>query len=85
MKPDLEKLRAHADAVDALFADNVTRLNAMVEAQGIIVEYDRSPMREMALQGLAKSIVGMERAQAAIPSYSRTLRLYIAEIEKSAA
>lgn len=83
MKADLEKLRAHADAVDAMFADNVTRLNAMIEAQGIVINYDRSPMREMALQGLAKSIVRMEATQGALPPYSRTLRLYIGEIEKT--
>ena len=83
MKADLEKLQAHVAAVDAMFADNAIRLNAMIEAQGVISTYDRSPMREMALQGLAKSIIGMEKAQAAIPSYSRTLRLYVAEVEKS--
>ncbi len=82
MTPDLEKLRAHADAVDALFADNVTRLNAMVEAQGVIVQYDRSPMREMALQSLAKSVVRMQEMQAALSPYSRTLRLYVGEVER---
>lgn len=83
MTPDLEKLRAHADAVDALFADNVTRLNAMVEAQGVIVQYDRSPMREMALQSLAKSVVRMQEMQAALSPYSRTMRLYVGEVERS--
>lgn len=82
MAPDLDKLKAHADAVDALFADNVTRLTALIEAQGVVVEYDRSPMREMALQGLAKSVVKAEGFQAALSPYSRTLRLYIAEIER---
>lgn len=82
MTPDLEKLRAHADAVDALFADNVTRLNALIEAQGQMVQYDKSPMRDMALQGLAKSIVRAQEAQSALSPYSRTLRLYIGEIEK---
>lgn len=85
MTPDLEKLRAHADAVDALFADNVTRLNALVEAQGIIVQYDRSPMREMALQSLAKTVVRTQEAQAALSPYSRTLRLYLTECEKKLA
>lgn len=83
MTPDLEKLRAHADAVDALFADNVTRLNALVEAQGVIVQYDRSPMREMALQSLAKSVVRMQEMQAALSPYSRTLRLYVGEVERN--
>lgn len=82
MTPDLEKLHAHADAVDALIADNVTRMTALAEAQQVIMGYDRSPMREMALQGLARSMGRMEQAQAALPSYSRTLRLYIGEIEK---
>lgn len=82
MKPDLEKLRAHADAVDALFADNVVRLNALVEAQGTIVQYDKSPMRDMALQGLAKSIVRAQETHGALAPYSRTLRLYIAEVER---
>lgn len=82
MTPDLEKLRAHADAVDALFADNVVRLNALVEAQGTIVQYDRSPMREMALQGLARAIVKAQEAQSALSPYSRTLRVYLAEVEK---
>lgn len=83
MTPDLEKLRAHADAVDALFADNVTRLNALVEAQGVIVAYDRSPMREMALQSLAKSVVRMQEMQASLSPYSRTLRLYVGEVERN--
>jgi hypothetical protein len=83
MQADLEKLRAHADAVDALFADNVTRLNALVEAQGIIVGYDRSPMREMALQSLAKTVVRMQESQSSLSPYSRTLRLYIGEVEKN--
>lgn len=82
MKPDLEKIRAHADAVDALFADNVTRLNALVEAQGTMVQYDKSPMRDMALQGLAKSIVRAQETQGALVPYSRTLRLYISETER---
>lgn len=82
MKPDLDKLRAHADAVDALFADNVTRLNALVEAQGIIVQYDRAPMREMALQGLARAVVKSQEMQASLSPYSRTLRTYIAQIER---
>lgn len=81
MKPDLEKLRAHADAVDALFADNVIRLNAMIEAQGVVVQCDRSPMREMALQSLAKSVVRMQEVQGSLAPYSRTLRVYIAEVE----
>lgn len=83
MTPDLDKLRAHADAVDALFADNIHRLNALIEAQGVMVQYDRSPMREMALQGLAKSIVRAEQLQGGLAPYSRTLRLYIAEIERN--
>lgn len=82
MKPDLEKIRAHADAVDALFADNVTRLNALVEAQNTMVQYDRSPMREMALQGLAKAVVKSQEMQGALSPYSRTLRTYIASIER---
>lgn len=83
MRPDLEKLHAHADAVDALVADNVSRLTALAEAQGIIVGYDRSPMREMALQSLAKSVGKMQETQSALTPYSRTIRLYIAEIEKN--
>ncbi|MBY0260856.1 MAG: hypothetical protein K2Q20_00830 [Phycisphaerales bacterium] len=83
MQADLPKLIAHADAVDALFADNVHRLNALVEAQGTIVQYDRSPMREMALQGLAKAIVKGEALQGSLSPYTRTLRLYIAEIERN--
>lgn len=82
MTPDLALLNAHADAVDTLFEDNASRLNALIEAQGTIVHYDRSPMREMTLQSLAKSIVRMEQAQACIPTYARSLRLYIAEIER---
>ena len=82
MTPDLSKLRAHADALDALFADGNIRLNALIEAQGTIVQYDRSPMREMALQGLAKSIVRMQETQSALAPYSRTLRAYLAEVEK---
>lgn len=82
MQADLPKLIAHADAVDALFADNVQRLNALIEAQGTIVQYDRSPMREMALQGLAKSIIKAEGLQGSLSPYSRTLRLYIAELER---
>lgn len=80
MKADLEKLKAHADAVDALFADNIIRLNALVEAQGVIVQYDRSPMREMALQSLARAVVKAEALQGALPPYSRTLRLYLTEL-----
>ncbi len=83
MTPDLQKLHAHADAVDALFADNVPRLNALIEAQGVIVQYDRSAYREMALQGLAKAIVKAQEAQAALAPYSRTLRAYIAEAERN--
>lgn len=83
MTPDLEKIRAHADAVDALFADNVTRLNALVEAQGTMVQFDKSPMRDMALQGLAKSIIAAEKVQGCLSPYSRTLRLYIGEIERN--
>lgn len=82
MTPDLNKLHAHADAVDALVADNMTRLTALVEAQGIIVGYDRSPMREMVLQSLAKSVVKMQETQSALTPYSRTIRLYVSEIEK---
>lgn len=82
MTPDLEKLRAHADAVDALIADSATRLTALSEAQQTITGYDRSPMREMALQGLARAIGRMEQSQSTLPSYSRTLRLYIGEVEK---
>ncbi len=82
MNPDLEKLRAHADAVDALVADNTTRLTALVEAQGIIVGYDRSPMREMVLQSLAKTVGKMQETQSALTPYSRTIRLYVSEIEK---
>lgn len=83
MTPDLDKLRAHADAVDALFADNVTRLNALVEAQGVIVQYDRSPYREMALQGLARAVVKAQEFQASLSPYSRTLRAYVAEVERA--
>lgn len=83
MSPDLEKLRAHADAVDALFADNVMRYNALIEAQGTIVQYDRSPLREMALQGLAKAVVRSQDMQAALSPYARTIRLYVNEVEKS--
>lgn len=83
MTPDLESLKAHADAVDALFADTIKRSNALIEAQGVIVQYDRSPMREMALQSLAKSVVRMQEAQSALSPYSRTLRLYVAEVERN--
>lgn len=83
MTPDLPKLRDHADAVDALFADNLPRVTALIEAQGVIVQYDRSPMREMALQGLAKAIVKAQEAQAALAPYSRTLRAYLAEVERN--
>lgn len=82
MTPDLNKLHAHADAVDALVADNMTRLTALVEAQGIIVGYDRSPLREMVLQSLAKSVVKMQEVQGSLTPYSRTIRLYITETEK---
>lgn len=81
MLPDLPKLLAHADAVDALFADNIARLNALIEAQGTIVQYDRSPMREMALQSLARAVVKAEALQGSLSPYSRTLRLYIAEVQ----
>ena len=82
MNPNAQKLREHADAVDALVADNATRLTALVEAQGIIVGYDRSPMREMALQSLAKTVGKMQETQSALTPYSRTIRLYVSEIEK---
>lgn len=82
MTPDLPKLRDHADAVDALFADNAIRLNALIEARGTMVQYNRSPMRDMALQGLDRAIVRAEEAQGSLSPYSRTLRAYIAEIER---
>lgn len=82
MNPDLDKLRAHADAVDALVADNTTRLTALVEAQGIIVGYDRSPLREMTLQSLARTVGKMQEVQGSLTPYSRTIRLYIGETEK---
>ena len=82
MTPDLQKLRAHADAVDALLVDTINRNNALIEAQGIIVQYDKSPMRDMTLQSLARAVVRGQEAQAAISPYARTLRSYIAEVEK---
>ena len=83
MKADLNAMTAHADAVDALFADNATLLTALIEAQQVMAGYDRTPMREMALQGLAKSVVTLERTQAALSPYLRTLRLYASEVEKA--
>ncbi len=84
MTPNLSQLLAHAEAVDALVADNATRLTAMVEAQQHIVHFDRSPMREMALQSLAKSVVRMQELQGSLAPYARTIRLYAAEVQKNA-
>lgn len=82
MKPDLPKLLAHAEAVDALVVETINRNNALIEAQGTMVHYDRSPMREMALQGLARAIVRGQEAQSSLTTYARTLRTYTAEIER---
>lgn len=84
MNPDPDQLRLHADAVDTLLADTTSRLNELINAQGVMVQYPRSPMREMVLQSLQKSILKIEAVNGSLPSYSRTLRLYILEMERSA-